>query len=230
MKYLFLLAGLSLLGCGGQQNDSEVNALQSISGKAEGLQKNYYDDGTLKNEVTYVAGKRNGPARQFYKNGKPESEINYKDNKKDGASKWYYEDGLLYQEISYSEGQKHGKEIKYHNNRRKMAELSWKNDEPLPGLVEYDYNGKALRQPYIVVSGTGKLEIKLSNGDEKVKFYLGKLEENQTLVEAGLQELDTQAGVAYYKPKAGEKSVELVAFRKTAMRNPQILTLSYPIP
>lgn len=230
MKYLFLLAGLFLLGCGGQQNDSEVNALQSISGKAEGLQKNYYDDGTLKNEVTYVAGKRNGPARQFYKNGKPESEINYKDNKKDGPSKWYYEDGLLYQEISYLDGQKHGKEIKYHNNRRKMAELDWKNDEPLAGLIEYDYNGKPLRQPYIVVSGSKKLEIKLSNGDEKVKFYLGKLEANQNMLEANLLELDSQAGVAYYTPKAGEKTLDLVAFRKTAMRNPQILTLSYSIP
>ncbi len=231
MKYhLFPL--LLLLACAdpATENSAEKPLTMNAAGRAEGVQKNYYEGGKIKNEVTYVDGRRDGPAKQYYTNGQAESEITYKNNVKDGPSKWYYEDGILYQEVTFRAGKKHGVEKKYHNTGKIMAELFWADGEVLPGLKEYDFNGKELRQPYLVVEGTSTLTIKLSNGDEKATFYIGKLEKGQSLTAAGLIPLPQNKGVARYTVPAGVKTVDILAERKTSMKNPQILTLSYQIP
>lgn len=228
--HLFLL--LLLFSCSNppveQKEDKPLT--RNAAGRAEGVQKSYYEDGKLKNEVTYVDGRRDGPARQYYTNGQAESEITYKDNVKDGPSKWYYEDGILYQEITYKAGKKHGVEKKYHNTGQLMAELNWADGEVLPGLKEYDYKGKELRQPYIVVSGSKTLQIKLSNGDEKADYYIGKLADGQAFTTAAFEALPKNKGEARYTVPAGQKTVDILVSRKTSLKNPQILTLSYQIP
>lgn len=222
---LFLL--VACLPPATEEKAEEVPLHKNANGRAEGLQKNYYEDGKIKNEVTYVDGKRTGPARQFYTTGKLESEITYKDNQKDGPSKWYYEDGILYQEVTFVQGKKHGEEKKYHNTGKLMARLYWDNGRVLPGLKEYDFDGKELRQPYIVVSGQGKLTLKLSNADERVEFYVGKLAANQALEDATVEPLQVVNGVATYQMPAGATSVHFIAKRKTALKNEQLLTLEY---
>ena len=231
MKY-WLLCLLALIGCTEPTSEKAEDKplTKNAAGRAEGVQKSYYENGKIKNEVTYVDGRRDGPARQYYTNGQAESEITYKNNVKDGRSKWYYEDGILYQEVTFRAGKKHGLEKKYHNTGQLMAELYWADDEVLPGLKEYDFNGKELRQPYIVASGTQQLSLKMSNGDEKADYYIGKLEAGQSLAAAGLTPLPKNNGVANYKVPAGTKSVEIIVERKTSLKNPQILTLSYQIP
>lgn len=231
MKY-WLLCLFVIYGCAEPAaNKSEDKPLtKNAAGRAEGVQKNYYENGKIKNEVSYVDGRRDGPARQYYTNGQAESEITYKNNVKDGPSKWYYEDGILYQEVTFRAGKKHGIEKKYHNTGKIMAELYWADGEVLPGLKEYDYNGKELRQPYVVVTGSKTLTIKMSNGDEKAEYYLGKLAAGQSLSAAGLSPLPTENGVARYTVPSGVKTVDLLVQRKTSMKNPQILTFSYQIP
>jgi hypothetical protein len=231
MKYC-LLGLLALISCADpvSEKDSAQPLTKNAAGRAEGTQKNYYEDGKIKNEVSYVDGRRDGAAKQYYTNGQAESEISYKDNVKDGPSKWYYEDGILYQEVTYRSGKKHGIEKKYHNTGKLMAELFWTDGEVLPGLKEYDYNSKLLRQPYIVVTGDKTLRLKMSNGDEKAEYYIGKLAEGQSLVGAGLQVLPKNKGEAVYTVPAGQKTVHIVVERKTALKNPQTLLLSYQIP
>jgi len=233
MKRLFVLLFCLSAACSEKaatESAADKPLTKNAQGRAEGVQKSYYETGKIKNEVTYVDGRRDGPARQYYANGQAESEITYKNNLKDGPSRWYYEDGILYQEVPFRAGKKHGVEKKYHNTGKIMAELFWAHGEPLPGLKEYDFNGKALRQPYIAVDGDRKLEIKLSNGDEKVTFFIGKLADGQPMAGAGLEALPVNKGIATYTLKAGQKSLDLVALRKTSMKNPQILTHTYELP
>lgn len=231
MKYLFPLLVL-LIGCAdpAAEKSADKPLTKNAAGRAEGVQKNYYEDGKIKNEVTYVDGRREGPARQYYTNGQAESEITYKNNVKDGPSKWYYEDGILYQEVTFRNGKKQSVEKKYHNTGKIMAELYWADGEALPGLKEYDYNGKELRQPYPVIEGSKTLSIKLSNGDEKADYYIGSLEEGQSLTAAGLSPLPKNKGVAQYTVPAGVKTVNIIVERKTSLKNPQILIHSYQIP
>jgi len=231
MKYwLFCLMALISCSDGAKDTKNDKPFSMNEAGRAEGVQKNFYEDGRLKNEVTYVDGRRDGPARQYYAHGQAESEITYKNNVKDGPSKWYYEDGILYQEVTFKAGKKHGLEKKYHNTGKIMAELYWAEGEVLPGLKEYDVKGKPLRQPYIVVSGDRKLSIKMSNGDEKAEYYIGKLDAGQTLVSANLTPLPKNKGEATYNVPAGVKTIDIIAERKTSLKNPQILTFSYQIP
>ena len=56
---LFLL--VACLPPATEEKAEEVPLHKNANGRAEGLQKNYYEDGKIKNEVTYVDGKRTGP-------------------------------------------------------------------------------------------------------------------------------------------------------------------------
>jgi antitoxin component YwqK of YwqJK toxin-antitoxin module len=120
-KLLFiLLLYVSFVGCG--QNE---------------IQKEYYEDGTLKGEISYKDGEKNGMTKWYHQNGQLSSEVNLTDgipngilkqfhengqlglegklidNKKEGLWRWYYKNGKLKEETNYSQGVKNGSSIKY---------------------------------------------------------------------------------------------------------------------
>ncbi len=221
---LFLSLLMVLAGCESAPQEPEL--VQDASGRIiEGVSKNFYDNGTLRNEVPVKEGKRNGVAREYYENGQLAAEIEYKEDVKDGWSKWYYQDGILYQEAQFVSNQKEGIEKKYYNTGELMAVLKWKAGKSLPGLVEYQLNGKEVKQPHIVVSEeAGKREIRLSNGATNVKYYLGSLAEGEPFDEANFELLPSNDGKATV-PKR-ENRLEVIAVRRSNMKNPQILLYS----
>lgn len=218
---LILAVFLVLAGCENAPKEPEL--VQDASGKIiEGISKNFYDNGKLRNEVPVKAGKRHGVAREYYENGQLAAEIEYKEDVKNGWSKWYYQDGILYQEAEFVGNQKEGIEKKYYNTGELMAVLKWKGGKSLPGLVEYQLNGKEIKQPNIVVQEkAGKWEIRLSNGATNVKYYQGILNADEPFDESKFELLPSKDGVAFVAKS--DELLNVIAVRRSNMKNPQIL-------
>jgi antitoxin component YwqK of YwqJK toxin-antitoxin module len=221
---LFLAVLMGLSGCENAPQEPEL--VQDASGKIlEGVSKNFYDNGKLRNEVPVKEGKRHGVAREYYENGQLAAEITYKEDVKNGWSKWYYQDGILYQEAQFVGNQKEGIEKKYYNTGELMAVLNWKAGLSLPGLVEYQLNGKEVKQPSIVVQQkTGKFEIRMSNGATNVKYYYGPLEAGEPFDESKFELIPSKEGIALVNET--NAPLHLIAVRRSNMKNPQILIYS----
>lgn len=155
--------------------------------KKTGVNKVYYEDGTLRAEVNVVDGKRNGLARDFYPNGKPHLEIQYKDGLKHGLTKMYYENGKLYEESGFDTGEKHGIQKKYRQDGKVLAEAKYHFGEPCAGLKEYLKDG-SLKKKYptievtpidnILKSDSYTLRLSMSDKSKNVTFYEGRLDGN----------------------------------------------------
>ena len=71
-------------------------------GKVEGIAKDYYVSGKLKNETPYKDSKVEGIKKSYYESGKVEREATYKDDKKEGYEQIYTESGRLLMQILYN--------------------------------------------------------------------------------------------------------------------------------
>ncbi|MDP7028224.1 MAG: hypothetical protein QF380_07445 [Candidatus Marinimicrobia bacterium] len=58
--------------------------------EGNGINKEYYEDGTIKEEVSYSNGKLNGIFKEYYEDGSLKSEGNYHNGVMDGIIKEYY--------------------------------------------------------------------------------------------------------------------------------------------
>ena len=58
--------------------------------EGSGISKEYYENGTIKEEVNYKDGKLNGISREYYENGSLKSESTFKNGALDGKVKEYY--------------------------------------------------------------------------------------------------------------------------------------------
>jgi hypothetical protein len=211
---------LGLWSCAAPEPETK-NVLDERGKMVEGVSRNYFENGKLRNEVPVKDGKRNGEAREYYENGQLAASIVYESDQKSGLSRWYYQDGILFQEVSFVANQKHGIEKKYYNTGELMASLPWKHGATTSGLKEYQKNGKLVKQPEITVSGHGTLTLRLSNGAEQVSFYMGDMAADEPLDESKHQLIPSQKGVAMLK--APSEATTFIAVRKSNMKNPQIL-------
>lgn len=81
------------------------NMVPIKNGKAEGIKKSYYENGTLVAETSYNDGKREGIEKVYYESGALNVEIPYKNNKKEGLGKIYNEKGKLTATLTYKNGE-----------------------------------------------------------------------------------------------------------------------------
>ena len=58
--------------------------------EGDGINKEYYENGTIKEEVSYSNGKLNGTFKEYYEDGALKSEGNYNNGLMDGIVKEYY--------------------------------------------------------------------------------------------------------------------------------------------
>ena len=80
---------LSFLTLAGLSNLSSLTSL-AILPKGSGIIKEYYDNGEIKEEVSYKDGKLNGIFKEYYENGSLKSEGRFKNGFLDGKVKEYY--------------------------------------------------------------------------------------------------------------------------------------------
>ena len=72
------------------------------------MEREYYEDGEIKEEGNYKDGERDGKYTSYYKNGQIKSEGNYKDGERVGKWISYYEDGQIKEEGKYKSVVKYG--------------------------------------------------------------------------------------------------------------------------
>jgi len=102
-------------------------------GKVEGIRREYYESGKLKDETPYLNGKLEGIEKRYYQNGKLLFEIPYKDDKQEGIEKRYYESGKLRSETPYKNDKREGYHQQYTEKGQLWAKVLYKNDEPVSG-------------------------------------------------------------------------------------------------
>ena len=129
-----------------------------------GIAKDYYEDKSLKAELTYTNGILEGEAKQYYQSGELKSTAIFSNGLLNGQCIGYYESGNIEYEENYLDDELNGSVKDYYENGQLKAELNYKNGK-LDGLEkEYHENG----QLYIEENyKDGKLEGESTNYDEK---------------------------------------------------------------
>ncbi|ELR71011.1 24-amino acid repeat protein [Fulvivirga imtechensis AK7] len=233
---LFVVFAIFLGGC-----DSLDRTSGKKSGKKEGVVKQYYPDGSLKNEITFADGKKNGVAKNYYKNGRLRQQVSYLNNVKHGDVITYYESGSKYQVTPYVNGEIHGLRKKFRVDGRLLAEVPYVNNEACRGLKEYLTDGELkTRYPTIVVeeidnllrSNEFTLRISVSDNSKKVVYYIGELDE-QGCISADAMRLEPQRpGVLDIKYHLGPgmfimEELNIIAVVQTRLGNPYITEKKY---
>ncbi|WP_321299128.1 hypothetical protein [Marinifilum fragile] len=209
-----------------------------------GVKKYKYDNGNIKSIVTFKDGKKVGVSNTFYKSGEKQYDIPYKEGKKHGKVIWYYKDGKVYRETDYKFGKKDGYQRKYWESGNLKSEMVFKENMLSTGLKEIDNSNKVKTTPKIIVDKIDRvataneyiLRFRLSNGRNKVVYYIGELIEGKYFPAdgKGFMELPSKNGIAEYKFKVNKgsqliKDVKLIAIESTAYKNKRVLSVSEPI-
>ena len=121
------------------------NLLEEVpwkNGAREGIEKVYYENGNLFIEASYKNGVREGISKVYYENGKLALESPYKNNKIEGISKEYYENGNLWIETLYKNDKKDGISKAYYENGKLKSEAIFKEGEAISGFIYDEETGE----------------------------------------------------------------------------------------
>jgi len=131
-----------------------INEQKYEMGKKSGLQKKYFDDGRVQEEVTYLDGRINGQKLSWYKSGKQHIIANYITDVLDSTYNDFFETAWGEPDkpkriSNYKKGLKHGNEKIYNKNGILIEEKNYIEDK-LDGIVsKYDKLGNLFSQtPY----------------------------------------------------------------------------------
>lgn len=83
------------------QNKNVVSVLMYSDGSLDGKQIGYYNDGTIASELNYSKGKRDGVEKQYFINGKIKDVAHYKNGVLYGENISYSEEGLVISKLLY---------------------------------------------------------------------------------------------------------------------------------
>ena len=220
----------------------ETILIKDESGKViEGTLIQHKSDGTLFSERNYKNGKLHGVSKTFYPDGKLRTKVNYDQGLKHGIALKFFQNGNVYQEYNYNYGKLNGSQKKYYENGKLMSEIDYKNDFPGIGLKEYLSTGKLKKkypriiieaQDQTLINSTYILRIKLSDGNNNVQYFQGKLDD-EGFMNTRLERLVNMGdGVLemYYNVPPGHflmEEINIVAKVKTRFRNFYIVTIKH---
>ena len=154
--------------------------LTYTNGILEGEAKQYYQSGKLKSTAIFSNGLLNGQCIGYYESGNIEYEENYLDDELNGSVKDYYEDGQLKAELNYKNGKLDGLEKEYHQNGQLYIEENYKDGKLEGESTNYDENGnltsKAIyKDDEMVENLFGDTEEDTSSKNNKLKGYIGSI-------------------------------------------------------
>ncbi|MBS4062440.1 MAG: hypothetical protein KG029_18740 [Bacteroidetes bacterium] len=199
------------------------------------VKKSYRKDGTLLATVHYKDSLRHGLARNYYTNGKVQLEINYVEGKKHGFATQYYENGDVYLKIPYENDMRNGIQLKYYEKNILMAEIPYRDNQLMPGLKEYDKQGKLITKPNKInfklkdmtaFDNKLDLEMTLADGSKNAQFMVVS-EPEQSGNQTDLYYVATKNGIGvetyYVLPgHAIKKTIHYKAERKTRLGHTEI--------
>jgi antitoxin component YwqK of YwqJK toxin-antitoxin module len=123
-----------------------------VDGKRHGMYKWWYENGQIRIETTYVDGKRHGSYKWWYENGQIKIEITYVDGKRHGSYKWWYENGQIKNEATYVDKKMNGVNKSWYPNGQMEMETTYV-DNKLHGGYKWWYENGQIGEETTYVDG-----------------------------------------------------------------------------
>lgn len=147
--------------------DRKYNACSKLSqkveegnytlGKKNGVWKEYFCNGNLKNIITFVGGRPCGEAIMFFENGQVSEKGVYKNNRWVGKYELFFENGQVQHHFNFNEkGKREGEQTYYYPNGQIWMKGNYKDGQPEPYIKEYYEDGS--EKPYNFDSFGQKIE------------------------------------------------------------------------
>lgn len=111
----------------------------------DGLKKEWYDNGHLKDQYSLKDGKRDGPAKSWFDDGQLWEQIIYKDDVFHGLYESWYENGRKQNVATYNNGNLDGEYVTWHDNGVRERQCVYKNGQIDGYDVYYLGQGKIAR-------------------------------------------------------------------------------------
>jgi len=96
-------------------------------GLREGLHKEWYRSGNLKDEINYAVGQKNGEYRYWSDHSQLIEEGHYVKGELDGLIKEWYKNGNIKLEVNYKAGEMHGLRTEWYKSGHKWSEQVMKD-------------------------------------------------------------------------------------------------------
>ena len=107
----------------------------------DGLVKEFFFDGAVREEVYYKNGKKEGVAKLYNSKGVVRGEFNFKHGRQEGLSKTYHPTGELFKEITFKNGKLEGVNREYAKDGTLLFEAYFKDDKQDGTTTVYDPKG-----------------------------------------------------------------------------------------
>ena len=108
------------------------------NGLREGIHKEWFRNGNIKDEITYSSGLKNGEFRYWDDKGQLLKEGHYQKNKLDGFIKEWYHNGNIKLEVNYKMGDMHGLRTEWYKSGHKWSEQIMENGFVVSGKHFYN--------------------------------------------------------------------------------------------
>ncbi|GAB4286791.1 MAG: hypothetical protein Kow0098_02440 [Ignavibacteriaceae bacterium] len=116
------------------------------------VEREYYENDTLKSEITFENGIRNGQAKFYYENGNLKAEMNYVNGKIEGLVRYYSGAGKLSEMFTIENGKREGPTTIFDENGNYLEDIM------------FDEGKRVVEEPIFTVSSDSDNE-----QDEEVK-------------------------------------------------------------
>jgi antitoxin component YwqK of YwqJK toxin-antitoxin module len=232
---LFFIFALFLNGCSNRQKPEKLPG-KTVADSIEIIQQPYENSpGATEYEIPVLRGTkiRHGIQKRYYQHGSLYSEIPYVRGKRNGTAFTYYQavpgvKPVVWKEQPYVNDTLHGTCKRYHRSGKIQAEYEYKKGLAAVGMTEYTESGKPVKTPELILSKakTGQyyfISAKLSDNTKNVNYYLGDLVEGKYFPE-NLKGLQVRNGVGEVLVPANSKSVTITAVYFSDYRNQVIIS------
>ena len=109
-----------------------------FQGLREGLHKEWFRNGNIKDEITFKNGLKNGEFRYWDDKGQLLKEGHYLNDSLDGFIKEWYHNGNIKLEVHYKNGKMHGLRTEWYKSGHKWSEQQMENGYVISGRHFYN--------------------------------------------------------------------------------------------
>jgi len=157
---------------------AETDGLGKTQFIKNGASISFYENGSLKQAVSYVKDKKEGLLQQFHPNGGPAFIAIFSNDLLNGPAKAFNKDNTLVLKIQYKQGQPHGEAFEYHSDGTIQKKLRYINGLLHGSTIENHPNGalKSKKHYCLGIEITKKADLYSEDGNliETGSYQLGR--------------------------------------------------------